>query len=700
MAELNTDLLKNPRENREIRDPEAALRPEDFMPLHIGYTIFAAAGTVLLLVLTYLAWREEGAVSWYLPAAIGLSVLAGILAFVRMPFKVYGIIRDIILVAGIPFAAILLVQNFFINPLGVKGIYPLMLAANAVFYYLLYLLLSFVFGRFRIGYTVSTLVFLIIGIANYFVMAFRSSPIVPWDLFSLGTAASVANNYTYSISWRFLWSFMGFWYLVIFSTKIRFRVKKPLVRIALTVLTLAGLLLAAAALQRKDVKDKLGMDQTLFTPTVRYRNNGFLAAFLGNLHLINIQEPDGYSVAQVEKIQEDVEGSHQQEIDDQLAGYDAKKAPNIIVIMDEAFSDLAVRGDFNVSQDYMPNFRRLMEEHTGGNLMVSVKGGNTANTEYEFLTGDTMAFLPAGSVVYQQFIRDNVPALPSYLASLGYATTGIHPYYGTGWDREKVYPLLGFEEFYDIDDFGNPVYLRNYVSDQSAFEKVIDVMESSDPDEPQFIFEVTMQNHSGYSKEFPGFSEEIFLTDVKNSTTQTRAAEKYLTLIYESDKALGSLMDYFEAQDDPTIIVMFGDHQPSDYVTAVIDRITGYNPDTENLEDAQNSYIVPFFVWSNFDMDLKLPDMISVNYLAGSILRAAGIPMTDYQLFLQDLKEKIPVICAGCYVDPEGNYHSFDEENADFDPLLRDYNILQYNHMTDISHRVLPVFIRQLPLEE
>ena len=154
-----------------------------------------------------------------------------------------------------------------------------------------------------------------------------------------------------------------------------------------------------------------------------------------------------------------------------------EQMPNIIVIMDEAFSDLAYLGEFGTSEDYMPFFHSMMEEYPSGRLMVSVKGGNTANTEYEFLSGDTMAFLPAGSVVYQQYIKDEVPTLASYLRDLGYSTTAIHPYLASGWDRDTVYPLMGFEEFLDIDTFSDPLYIRNYISDESAFDKVIEVFE-------------------------------------------------------------------------------------------------------------------------------------------------------------------------------------------------------------------------------
>lgn len=652
--------------------------------------VLSVAVTALLLGVTILAIMEKTAdKNWYGPLAIALSVAAGIVPLISFPNKIYGFLRNLIFILGIPFAAVLLVQNYTLNPLGEKGIYPMMLLANCVFYYLIYLFMAFLCGSFRIGYSIASVLFILIGTVNYFVVQFRSSPIVPWDLYSIGTAASVANNYTYSISWRFVSTAVAFGLIFVLGTRITWKMSMPVIRIIGMILTAGLFVFSVYSLQKKEVKDWLGMDQTLFTPNVRYRNNGFLAAFLGNIHLINVQEPSGYSVKKMEEIVSQAESGDTGTA--AIDNFDASKAPNIIVIVDEAFSDLQVRGKFGVDQDYMPYFRSMMEKHTGGHLMVSVKGGNTANSEYEFLAGDTMAFLPAGSVVYQQFIRDNIPVIPSQLASLGYATTAIHPYLRTGWERDRVYELLGFEKFLAVEDFIDPEYLRNYISDVSAFDKIIEVMEEADPSEPQFIFQVTMQNHSGYSKEFPGFTEKIHLTDLTYSNTQTAACEKYLTLIYESDLALKHMMEYFEKQDDPTIIIMFGDHQPSDYVTNVIDRLTGYDPDSEDLEEAQKSFIVPYFIWSNFDLPMEEHKLLSLNYVMPDIFSAAGIPMTGYQKYLLELQKQIPVICAGAYVDSEGVYHSYDEQN-ELTPLLNTYNILQYNHMTDIEHRVREFF--------
>ena len=639
--------------------------------------------TVVLLILTALAFIAERGAWFDLPLGLLLSLLAGVYMLLK---RKSGKVFSVLTAAVIPFLSMYCLQFYTCDP---WKMYPMMLLVNCIFFYLFYLMLSFLLGSFSMGYTIPSVLIMVIGIANYFVIEFRSAPIVPWDLLSLGTAASVADNYTYTISWRLLFVTFGFVFLILTARKNTLRPKKLALRIPAFVLTLALLIASVGAIQKKEVKDWLGMDQTLFTPGVRYRNNGFMAAFLGNLYLINIKEPDGYSVKKVEEIQQEVLERRDEE---QGASVDVAKMPNIIVVMNEAFSDLSVLGEFNTNEDYMPFFRSLMEDYTSGHLMVSVKGGNTANTEYEFLSGDTMAFLPTGSVVYQQYIKDEVPTLTSYLKNLGYSTTAIHPYRAAGWDRDTVYPKLGFEEFLDITDFQDPYYIRSYVSDQSAFEKIIEVFENKQKDEKKFIFEVTMQNHSAYSKEDPDVETQIKLTDYTSVTTSVRAAQNYLTLIRASDDAFKKLIEYFEKVEEPTVIIMFGDHLPSDYVSNVIARLTGYNQE-DSLEENQRSYEVPYVIWDNMGLEKDdSMELTSVNYLAAYLMKRLDMPLTCYQEFLLNLKEELPVICAGTYINKEGLYHTYTEEDNVYGTLLNDYNILQYNHLTDGKHRVESMF--------
>lgn len=114
-----------------------------------------------------------------------------------------------------------------------------------------------------------------------------------------------------------------------------------------------------------------------------------------------------------------------------------------------------------------------------GYLNTSVCGGNTADTEFEFLTGNTMAFLPVGSIPYQQYIKSTTPSLASYLKSIGYATYAQHPYYGSGWNRDTVYPLLGFDNLSFMQDYSNQRFVRKYISDETSLTGLLRPMRTN-----------------------------------------------------------------------------------------------------------------------------------------------------------------------------------------------------------------------------
>ena len=356
--------------------------------------------------------------------------------------------------------------------------------------------------------------------------------------------------------------------------------------------------------------------------------------------------------------------------------------------MNEAFSDLSVFGDFHASEDYMPFIHSLDKNVLKGHAYVSVKGGNTANSEFEFLTGDSMAFMPTGSVPYQQYVKSKIPSLASRLGELGYTTTAIHPYYGSGWNRNTVYPLLGFDNMIFKDAFTTPKKIRNYISDESAFQKIIDLYEEKGTDEKLFAFEVTMQNHGGYSKDTDDFRESVYLTDELNQGTQVRAAEKYLTLIQKSDEAFKELVEYFEKQKEPTIILMFGDHQPSDYITNVILRELDLDRD-ESQDVYFDNYIVPYIMWSNYDMDTTQVENISLNYLSGLLMEKAGIGLTGYQQFLKDMQAELPVITANMVMEADGDREPEKDVQSEW---IENYNKLVYNHLCDKTGRLSGFF--------
>ena len=536
---------------------------------------------------------------------------------------------------------------------------------NIVLFELIMALLLFLFGKLKTALRCQTILFMIIGLANYYVLEFRSAPIMPWDILSIGTAASVANNFKYTLSKETVFVLIGFVILILLESKVTLELKKDWrIRVGGVLASFALLWGFTAMLHQDSTVARFKLYDKLFTPTVMSKRDGTAVAFLMELKYIVVEKPDGYNKEDAAAL---------------LASYDtndtesATHTPNIIVIMNEAFSDLSVLGDFETNEDYMPFLHSLMQEGTpntiSGHLNVSVLGGNTANTEFEFLTGNTMAFLPQGSVAYQQYVKSNDYSIATYLKSKGYDTIAMHPYNASGWDRDKVYPLLGFDTFYSLKDWVNPVKIRKYVSDQSCYDKIIELYEQKDANTPFFLFNVTMQNHSSYSEEYDNFHPDITVEG-----TSSKILPNYLSLIKLSDQALENLIEYFSKADEDTVIVFFGDHQPSNSVAAPVWKINGRSGDSLTEEEEALRYKVPFIIWTNYDIEAASNVETSANYLGGHVLRAAGLPLYDYRNYLSQLERQYPVLTA---IRAE-NAQGISTPVKDVKSTLQDYMTLQY----------------------
>ena len=539
----------------------------------------------------------------------------------------------------------------------------------------LYLLI----GRMTTALRIELALALAFGLTNHYVMAFRSTPFVPWDLLSVRTAASVAQNYDFTPTPRMIVVTVLFVLLMVAVRVLRKvpRIKLP-IRLGSAVLCGLALCLFVNTLQQETFQNKHYLYPFLFTPAYMTKVNGMAVTFAMDLAYVAVDKPEGYSAEEAQKTLEQYGNTDNVFADDEENTNDAKnrgedannkELPNIIVIMDEAFSDLAVVGDLETNEDYMPFMHKMQQgaDHTiTGYAQVSVCGGNTANSEFEFLTGNTMSFLPSGSIPYQQYITKDTPSLASYLASLGYETYAQHPYYASGWNREKVYPLLGFEHLNFIDDYANKTYVRKYVSDDADMQHIIDTYENKEDGKPAFIFNVTMQNHGGYTDAFSDLSEDVHATNYNSEVL-----DRYLSLIRLTDQSLEKLVDYFSNVDEKTVIVFFGDHQPSDTVAAQVQDSMLLPGESVPDEQLRKRYQVPYLVWANYDIDGATQQNTSLNYLSAEVLKAAGVPTDAYQNFLLDLQKSYPVMsAAGCT----------DASDAD-ENMLSTYKKLQYYNL-------------------
>jgi len=551
---------------------------------------------------------------------------------------------------------------------------------NVIWYYIIYFLIYAIIRNSKITIILSNYLIYIAAMVNYLVFTFRGNPILPSDLLAWKTGMSVASNYELSFTKDFVIATLIMLLLFVVANKLE--KKKTSVKLSsrnrfvgLCIYLLFAMEVFTLFFGTNLIKSKIKV-LDFFAPKYTYCSYGTVFGFIANVDALLTECPEGYSVNQVESAFDNVEED----------AVDVASPPNIIAIMNEAFSDLSMLGDYETNMEYLPYTKTLSENTIKGNLYVSVFGGATSDTEYEFLTGNSMAVMPKNCVPYQQFITQKTDSLVSTLKTQGYYNIAIHPYEKSGYKRDIVYPLFGFDEFLSMDDFENPELIRSYISDRESYKKIIEQYETKGDNNPLFIFNVTMQNHGGYTEDKVVEEEDcVQLTGMPGYPK----VEQYLSLVRQSDKAFQILTDYFSKQEEPTIILIFGDHQPviySDFHDAMMSAAGD-----DNFDVYQKKYMVPFIIWANYDIPEADIEKMSANYLSSYLLKIAGVRGTEYNKYLMELYEKLPVINGLFYIDEENQGYQI-EEPSEYFFFIKEYQFIGYNNALDKKNRLDQLF--------
>ena len=544
---------------------------------------------------------------------------------------------------------------------------------NIAFYYWLFLFVFFIAGRTSISMAICVSAIAIIGVGNYFVVMFRSNPIVPWDIYSFETAMSVADNYVFSVDWALAEHIAMFILMLIVGVRTNIRLNKKILRPILTVAMCIPAYFYISYLWQDNLERNTGLNDTLFNAKYMHSKDGFFVSFILDIHFLQIEEPKNYSDEYALSL------LNEQEVEKVET---PEELPDIIAIMDETFSDPAVLGEFETNKDYMPFVHSILRGEVANTISgyadVSVLGGNTANSEFEFLTGNSMAFFPNGSVPYLQYIRDGISTIVPQLEEYGYTTYGTHPYRAKGWNREFIYDLMGFDYRYFQGSFPFEDKLRNYVSDEADFKSILEWRNNTEG--PFFMFNVTMQNHSNYGGDFDNFDPQN-VAKFKN-TYSNKYLNKYLSLMYETDQDVASLLSELSQSDRKTIVVFWGDHQPNDYVVRPIYKEYGLDFDNQTYEQQQQRQKTPFFIWANYDIQEQTNVEISLNYLNILLFETAGLQLDEYQTFRKNLWQgQIPMMNAVGYRNDNGDLVEYDDAPEEIQNLLNEYQNIQYYRM-------------------
>ena len=503
---------------------------------------------------------------------------------------------------------------------------------------------------------------------NYFVYLFRGNEFTFSDIRSIGTGLSVAGNYKLQLNDRGAYAIFGAALFIAFVRKCHVKFARAW-RMRIIDAMLAAICVIIVGMAAYDVNTETWEQKGTY-------RNGYILNYILGIRDSFIAQPDGYSEEAIQKLEKKYSSN-----DKDYSKTDVKD-PTIIVIMNESFSDLSVLGDLQTNIPLTPFIDSLKENTTKGYALSSVFGAKTPNSEWEYLTGNSMAFLPAGSVVYQQYISDTPTSIVSNLKDDGYTCVAMHPYYATGWSRNQVYPKIGYDEMHFIDDFDQTKILREYITDQELYDKIIERYESRGANEKLYLMGITMQNHGGYGEPYDNFNEECY--KIGRSYTD---ANQYLSLVHESDKAVKNFIEYFSKVDDPVEIVFFGDHQPS-LNSNFYPLLNGKGMSGLTEDELEALYTVPFFIWTNYDTPEETVDITSLNFLSTMTLERAGIELPAYNKVLADMMETVPAINSRGYYSKEKQcYQHIDDATGEEAEWIKNYHMLQYNSMFDKKGR-------------
>jgi len=555
---------------------------------------------------------------------------------------------------------------------------PLIFLLNCVLLCLFLLFFVFLTGTLRWSVVLSFFVMIFLSLANLVKKQLLGEPLFPSDFTRLDQVINLIPQY--KNEFILILIILVVLVIVLFfagrylipNNKIKWTTR------AVIFLIVLALIPTAIFYRHTPFQDALkneGIEHIYWQQTENSIINGFIMGFIMNIEDTLVFAPGAYTHDAIKNI-----------IDENSSAVktmtakteDTQVKPDIIVVLDESFWDPTILPGITFSEDPLPYFRELGKSADSKIMVSPVFGGSTANVEFELLTGLSTNFLPPGAIAYQNYIENSLPALPDLLKSQGYSTVAIHPYHDWFYKRDKVYPLLGFEEFYSLVDFENTQKTGEYIGDMEVSRKIIS--ELQDEDKPKFIFAITMQNHGPYPADRYKNND---VTVSGNLTAEGKAIlETYTQGVHDADKSLKYLIDSISNSNRPTIVVCFGDHLPYLGKDYQVYRETGFINGNDNewtLEDKLKMKSVPLLIWSNyqnFSNDTGSPSL-SPSLLGSYLLDRAGLNKNFVFSFTENLSRKISVFDKQVIVDTDNTISDHIPDNLA--KYKNDYWLLEYD---------------------
>ncbi len=523
------------------------------------------------------------------------------------------------------------------------------------------------------------------GSASYFKSSYRSEPLYPWDFSIISEAADISSEMKLipTVAMYICFSIVLLVFALLLTAHILLKKngiirpanksKKRRIFVSVQAIVSCAVLVCYFffVLLNSFVMEFFGIEESAFRQAAAARRNGFVQSFVMNTKYIVPQKPNNYSADSVNKVATSIRENESTEA----------VRPNIIYLMSESYADISLCENVTYYDDIFGATEILKEHYVSGTLLGEQFGGGTCNSEFEVLTGFSMANLPSGCTPYQQYFNNETVSYPRFLKELGYNTVAIHSYGKQFWNRDIAYPNMGFDKFISEEDFVDPLRRRGLIKDDELVKMIIKEYEANkETGKPFFNFSVSMQNHGA-------FTDGQYLEDYRArlscdelTSEQEGILITYATGIRDANIAIDKLINYFSQTNEPTIICMFGDHLGSLGGNDEIYMKSGYMGDPEkSAEDLAKKYTTPFFVWDNFTDNSFVAPRMSFYNLIPSICEWYGLEKPKFYDYLLEQQEVYRGTALGLYLDTQGNAsYECDDQTEKW---LSRHKLLQYDLM-------------------
>lgn len=501
----------------------------------------------------------------------------------------------------------------------------------------------FLFNRVRISFVCTSIIMIGLSWVHYFKLMFRNDPLLFADLILFFESINMAGQYDVYLNWKMIAVLLAVMIGAIFSF---FFVRMQISSVKLRLFSLAGLLIVGYILLKNyywDDKLYTSIENyelvNRWSQTDQYVSKGFVYPFIYSAKTAIHKPPVGYDEIVVEQIVRNYKYSNIEE----------NKKVHIIAIMLEAYNDFSKFPQIEFTKDVYAVWRELKGESYSGQLVTNIFAGNTVNTERSFLTGFT----------YLRNFRKPVASYVHYLQEQGYIVEGSHPSYDWFYNRKNINEYLGFKNYYFFENYYSKKANGEIANDKILFSEIIQLYEKQkSTKQPYFSFHVTYQNHGPYPTTN---SSQTFIKNKGYSDETIHILNHYFAGIYDTNEQIKTLIDYFRAEDEPVVIVLFGDHNPWLGDHNRVYHELGINIDVSTEEGFYHYYNTPYIIWGNDrakavlgkDLSGEGP-MIGPYFLMNELFFLLGYEGNEFMQISNELKKQIDVIHASRRYKEEG----------------------------------------------